>query len=213
MITSETTFLRLIFFPLLGMIDFFLLIGGYSVLRGLRISADWVTWISGTLLMAASVVLCISFLRANHVGGTSGFSNLLGLVSFLIAIYSASQWILRQWYVRIKKHTTSLLVKGSRNILLFLRKHHIFFGWVVTLTAIGHMVYYLPVLSGIRQYEVISGFITLGILALSMLLGMWIWLHVTVRKQRMPQRVHMIHSALAIAFFVTLLVHMMLPAL
>src|SRR5439155_21699712 len=136
--------------------------------------------------------------------------NLLGLVSFLVAVYSASQWTTRQWYVRTRKRTISLLVKGSRNILLFLRKHHTFFGWVVALTAIGHTVYYLPILSQVRQYEVITGFIALGILALSVLLGMWMWLHVTVRKQRMPQRVHAIHSILTIGFFVTLMVHMML---
>jgi len=104
-------------------------------------------------------------------------------------------------------------VKGARTILLFVRKHHTFFGWVVTLTALGHMVAYLPVLSGVQQYEVITGFIALGILALSVLLGMWIWFQVTVRKQRMPQTVHTIHAILAIAFFVVLLLHMASPAL
>src|SRR6266568_2309429 len=82
LLTLETTFLRMIIYSILGTIDFFLLIGGYSVLRGLRISADWVTWVIGTLLMAASVVLCISNLRPNHVGGASGYGNLLGRMSF-----------------------------------------------------------------------------------------------------------------------------------
>src|SRR5438132_10858071 len=45
--TLEAIFLRLIFFSILGTIDFFLLIGGYGILRGLRIP---VNWIIGTLL-------------------------------------------------------------------------------------------------------------------------------------------------------------------
>jgi hypothetical protein len=206
----ETILFRVIFFSILGTIIFFLLMGGYGVLRGLRIPVDWVTWIIGTLFMAASVLLCLSILLPNWFGEARISGNLLGLVSFLVAVNSASQWTVRRWYVSIKRRTTSLLVNGSRNILLFLRKHHVLFGWVVALTAIGHTVYYLPILAQLRQHEVITGFIALGILVLSVLLGIWIWLNVTVRKQRMPQRVHTIHSALAIAFFATLMVHMML---
>jgi len=206
----ELVLFRLVLFSLVGVIAFFLLIGGYGILRALRIPTSWVAWIVGTLLIAASILLCLSILLPGQFGEARIPGNLLGLMSFLVAVNSASQWTTRQWYVHIGKRTTSLLVKGSRNILLFLRKHHVFFGWVVALTAIGHTVYYLPILLRVQQYEVITGFIALGILALSALLGMWIWLQVTVRKQRMPQGVHTVHSALAIAFFVTLMVHMIL---
>jgi hypothetical protein len=208
------TLLRAIFFNiLLGTIGFSLLIGGYSVLRRLRISVDRVTRIVGTVLMAASVVLCLSILRPDFDGRTSGYGNLLGRLSFIVAIYSASQWTTRQWYMRVKRRTTSWLVRGSKNVLLFLYKQHTFFGWVVTLTAIGHMVPYLPVLKEVRQYDAITGFIALGILVFMVLLGMWMWFQVTVKKQPMPQRVHTIHAVLAIAFFVTLLLHMVSPAL
>lgn len=213
MFIFEATFFRVIVFSVLGTVDYFLLIGGYSILRGLRISVNWVTWILGTLLMAASAVLCLSILFPNHFGAARKLGNLLGVIAFLVAVYSASQWTTRQWYVQLKRRTTSVLVQGSRNVLLFLRKHHIFFGWVATLTTLGHMAYYLPILAQSQQYEIISGFIALGILALIVLLGMWIWLQTTVRKQRTPRMVQTIHSVLAVAFLVVLLAHMSLVAL
>src|SRR5438105_5608513 len=150
MLNPEAIFVRLIFLSVMGTVDFVLLIGGYGVLRLLRISVNWVTWVTGTLLIAASVLFCLSVLLPNHfLGETHASGNLLGLVSFLVAVHSASQWTARQWYVRVRKSTASLLVGGSRNFLLFLRRHHVFLGWVVALTAISHTVDYLPILANI----------------------------------------------------------------
>ena len=158
--------------------------------------------------MVASVVFCLFLLIPNHFTRIHVFGNLLGVIAFLIAVYSASQWTMRHWYVRVKKHTVALLAKGSRDILLFLRKHHMFFGWVVTLTTLAHMVYYLPVMFQFQQYKIVTGFIALGALALLVLLGMWIWLQTAIRKKRMPKVVQTIHSALTIVFLVVLVLHM-----
>lgn len=200
--------LRMIVFPILGVIDFFFLIGAYSILRILKIEVNWVTRTIGTLIMVASVIFCLFLLIPNHFARIHIFGNLLGVIAFLIAVYSASQWTMRHWYVRIKKHTTALLAKGSRDILLFLRKHHIFFGWIVTLATLAHMVYYLPAIFQFQQYKIVTGFIALGALTLLVLLGMWIWLQTAIRKQRMPKVVQTIHSALTIIFLVVLVLHM-----
>src|SRR5437763_16931838 len=98
----ETIVLRLIFFSVLGTIDFFVLIGGYGILRGLRMPVNWVIWTIGSLLIAASVLLCLSIVSPNPLGDAPGSGNLLGLVSFLVAVYSASQWTIREWYVGMK---------------------------------------------------------------------------------------------------------------
>jgi hypothetical protein len=198
------TVLSLVLFFMLALIGFFFLIGSYALLRLLRVPVNWITWVIGTLIMAASVVFTISVLTPGHLSISSHDSGLLGGLSFLVAVYSAGQWAMRRWYVSIKKHTASFLVKGSRDILLFLRKHHPFFGWIVALAAIGHMVYYLPILSAFTEYVIITGFVALGTLIVLVLLGGWIWVQAAVRKQRIPKVVYRVHSALAIVFFVTL---------
>src|SRR5438128_180862 len=99
----EMILFRLILFSVLGAVAFFLLVGGYGILRVLRIPASWVAWLVGTLLIAASVLLCLSVLLPNQFGEARISGNLLGLVSFLVAVNSASQWTTRQWYIYIRK--------------------------------------------------------------------------------------------------------------
>jgi hypothetical protein len=98
-------------------------------------------------------------------------------------------------------------VQQSRNFFLFVRKHHTFFGWIVAAAAVAHMAVYLPVLSETRGYEIVTGFIAIGILALSVLLGIWIWFVTRVRKQRTPTLIHTTHSVLTIAFLLVLAAH------
>src|SRR5437773_470803 len=117
MSTLEKILLRLTLFTTLGTVAFFLLVIGYGILRGLRIPVDWVTWTIGIVIMAANVLLCLSVILPGKLGEMRGSGNLLGLVCFLVAVYSASQWTTRQWYVRIKTSTISLLVKGIEEYL------------------------------------------------------------------------------------------------
>src|SRR5437763_3407556 len=150
-------------------------LGGYSLLRILRISVNWVVWIFGYLIIVASAALCYSVSSPIYSSLEARAGNILGTLSFLIAMYAVSQWISRQWYVFIKKRALSFAAQQSRNFLLFVRKHHPFFGWIVAATAVAHMTVYLPRLSEVRDYEVTTGFIAIGLLALSIPFGVWIW--------------------------------------
>lgn len=190
-------------------IDFCVLLGGYGVLRALRISVNWVTWMIGSGIIVLSLGVCLGIAlpdlasRWLNAGG-----KVVGALSFLIAVYAASQWTTRQWYVRIKQQAGKWLIQHSRDLLMFLRKHHQFFGWIVAAGAVGHMVFFFPILSRISIYEEITGFIAIGILALMVLLGLWLWIETTLRRRRMPKAIHTLHSVLTIAFFVALFLHL-----
>ncbi len=106
-----------------------------------------------------------------------------------------------------QEQTGSQQPRNKKNVLLFLRKHHQFFGWIVVAGAVGHMVFFFPILSTISVYEEVTGFIAIGILALSVILGMWLWIESSWRKRRMPKAVHTLHAALTIAFFLVLFLH------
>lgn len=189
-------------------IDFIFLLGGYSILRVLHISVNWVTWIIGSFIIELSLAVCVAILIPGLVPmGVGRAGNLVGALSFFIAVYAASQWIIRQWYLNIKRRTGKWLVQASKNLLMFLRKHHQFFGWIVVADAIGHMVYFLPILPSMSGYEEITGFIAIGILALSVILGVWLWIESSWLKRRIPKAVQTLHSTLTIAFFVVLFLH------
>lgn len=208
MLVPSLTILLLhpIFCCILIVIDSVFFLGVYSTLRVLRIPVNWVVWIIGYLIIIASVILCYSISTPTYARYV-GFGNILGIVSFLITVYSASQWASRHWYVYIKKRISSSFVQQSRNFFLFVRKHHTFFGWIVAIAAVAHMAVYLPTLSETRSYEILSGFIAIGILTLSVLLGIWIWLFTNIRKQSPPKLVHKVHSILAVAFLFSLAAH------
>jgi hypothetical protein len=133
--------------------------------------------------------------------------NLAGAFSFFIAVYAASQWIIRQWYLNIKRLAGKWLVQTSKNLLMFLRKHHQFFGWIVLAGAVGHMVFFFPIFSSMSGYEEMTSFIAIGILTLSVILGMWLWINSSWRKRHTPKIVHTLHSVLTIAFCVILFLH------
>ena len=182
-------------------------LGGYSLLRVLRISVNWVVWIFGYLIIVASAVVCYSVVSPVYSLSDGSGGKILGILSFLIALYALSQWASRHWYVFIKKRALSFIAQQSRNFLLFARKHHTFFGWIVAAAAVAHMAVYLPRLSEVRDYEVVTGFIAIGLLALSIPFGVWIWFVTSVRKQRMPKVIHSVHTVLTFAFLVALVAH------
>jgi hypothetical protein len=205
----EGMLVRSVFLLILCGIDFGFLLGGYGILRVLHISVNWVTWIIGSFIIALSVEVSLAIIMPGTAPSwlDRGGGNLVGVFSFLIAVFAASQWMTRQWYVQIKRQAGKWLVQASKNVLMFLRKHHQFFGWIVVAGAVGHMFFFFPFLSRINVYEEVTGFIAIGILALSVILGIWLWIESSWRKRRMPKNMHTIHSALTIAFFIALFLH------
>lgn len=205
MISIHDLLTRSILVLTLSIIDFFCLLGSYGLLRLLHISANWITWIIGTGLIVVSTFYCLSLLAPIGVPSDVGTSNLLGFVAFLIAIDLWSQWVTRHGYLLLKKFKVSWLTAGIRNAFLFLRKHHQFLGWLVVITAVAHIAYFLPILFDVSRYEVITGFIALIFLVVGTALGWWIEL--AVRKKQGSQRLRLLHFLVAIAFVLAFIVH------
>jgi hypothetical protein len=204
----ETILSRSVLLLILCGFDLCFLLISYGVLRALRISVNWTTWIIGSLIITASAAVCVTIALPNLLPDQfKGGANLLGVIAFFVAVYAASQWIARQWFLRMKKNAGQWLKQASKDVLMFLRKHHIFFGWVIGAGSIAHMVFFFPILARVSFYEEITGFIAIGVLALIALLGAWMWIESSLRKKRMPKTVQTIHSLLTIALFVVLFLH------
>jgi hypothetical protein len=204
----EPVLAKSILFLILGGFDFGFLVTSYGILRVLRISVNWITWLIGSVIMLAGLAFCLSMLQPGlFPERIRSLGNPMGAVAFLVAVYTASQWITRQWYIRIKKDAGQWLKNASKNVLMFLRKHHVFFGWIVAVGSLAHLAFFLPALKHISLYEEVTGFIAVGILALMVVLGLWLWIESTLRRRRMPRLVHTVHSILTIAFFVVLFLH------
>ncbi len=208
MILSFSTLLnRTIMGCILIAIDSACFIGGYGMLRSLHISADWVVWALGFMLIIASLAIGYAYVTATLTSRDFHLSNTFGELSFYITAFAAGQWIIRRWYLIVKKRTKSWLAQQSRLFLMFVRKHHSFFGWLVFAGAVAHMVVFLPNITEEHGYEIVTGFIAIGILALSVLLGLWVWFVRSIRKQRLPRTIQTIHSLLSIAFLIAVVIH------
>src|SRR6266700_433321 len=112
---------------ILGTINYGVFLVGYSILRWARISLNWATWIIGGLLILLSAANSFFVFMPDQFN-TFRTGGLLGFFSLFIAMYAFAQWGVRSGYVWEKKRAVSLLVQSMRNLLLFLRKHHQFFG-------------------------------------------------------------------------------------
>jgi hypothetical protein len=199
---------RIILSCILISLDSIFFIGGYGILRLVHISADWVTWIIGFVLIVASLAIGYAWITVDLTSRDRLFSNLFGVLSFGIAVYAAGQWIVRHWYLFAKKWRGSFLARQSRAFLIFIRKQHIFFGWLVAVGAVAHMIVFLPQINQERGYEIVTGFIAIGILALSVLLGLWTWYIRSVRKQKISPWIFNLHSLLSIAFLLAVAIHL-----
>lgn len=189
-------------------IDFCFLVASHGILRSLHISVNWVVWIVGGGIIAISAVASLMlFDPAFHLPIYLTNANVLGGLAFFVAVYAASQWTTRQWFLRIKSSASKSLVLATRDILKFLRKHHLFFGWIVVAGSLAHTLFFLPSLRVPGDYEAITGLIALSILGLSVILGVWLWIESSVRKRAMPKVLHSIHAALTIGFFIALFLH------
>ncbi len=195
----------LILFVVLGTIDFSFLLLSYGVLRLLRISVNWVTWLVGALIILASGYTCLLVFFPSTNIRDAGLSNVMGAFSFLIAVHSGSQWTTRRWYLVVKKGTAFWMTKATREVLLFLRKHHQFLGWLVLITAEAHTFYFLQYISRSPSFKIITGFIALALLLIIAILGLWI--DYRKRKKRVTQKARRVHALLTIALFAAFVVH------
>jgi hypothetical protein len=199
---------RSVFLLILCGFDFCILLGSYGLLRRLRLPVHQFTRLLGSVIIVLSLGICLGMVLPMQTTRWPGVgSKVVGALSFLVAVYAASQWVMRRGYLWIKQQADTWLIRWARDFLVFLRTHHLFFGWVVAAGAVGHLVFFLPALRRISVYEAITGFAAVGILALMVLLGLWLWFITAVRKQRVPRVVRAVHSTLAIAFFLALFLH------
>jgi hypothetical protein len=205
LISVNGLFIRFVVLVVLSVIDYVCLLGSYSLLRLFRISVRWVTWLIGISLIIVSIFFGLSLVAPVGVAPDIGTSNLLGFIAFLIAIDSWAQWITRRGYLALKNLKLQWAAKRVRGAFLFLREHHQFLGWLVVITALAHVVYFLPILARVSLYEVVTGFVALALLALGTGLGWWIEL--AVRKKRASQKLRLFHLLVAIAFMLAFIVH------
>ena len=205
---AETIFTHSVLILVLSGLSFSFLLTGYGALRALHISVNWIAWIVGSLILATSAAMCL-IIALIHVfpAQMKSSGNTIGGLAFVVAICSVSQWTMRQWYLRIKKDASRRVKQFSKDVLMFLRKHHVFFGLIVGLGSIAHMVFFFPILERYSLYEEVTGFIAIGILALIALLGAWLWV-ISLRKRPVPKPVQTIHTVLSIAFFLALFLHL-----
>ena len=221
----------------LGIVGLVILIVGYQLLYAIKISPNWVTWIIGTFIIAGCITLCVWLLlpHSGTTGLSSGdvgagkraaasgadrfgfllvkasnpriYVNVLGAASVGLGIFAAAQWLARQGFIAIKKRAKTVFIQPTRNFLLFIRKHHQFLGWLAVIAAATHMFGYLPNLFQNQFYEIVTGFIAIGILAVMALQGTWIWIDNSLRKHNTPKTIKTIHATLTLAFFVLLILH------
>src|SRR5258708_8947538 len=115
----EGMLVRSVLLLILCGIDFGFLLGGYGILRVLRISVNWVTWIIASFIIALSVEVSLAIIMPGTAPSwlDRGGGNLVGVFSFLIAVFAASQSMTRQWSVHIKRQTRTCLVRASMDLL------------------------------------------------------------------------------------------------
>jgi hypothetical protein len=85
----EQLFFLLFVLTIVAVIDFFFLIGSYGILRLLRISVNWVTWIIGTLIIMASAY-CYGLwidhaVRKKRVAKNARIIHAIAAIAFFVA--------------------------------------------------------------------------------------------------------------------------------
>lgn len=136
--------------------------------------------------------------------GMGFFSNVLGASALCSAGAAVAIWIVRKVYIEVKRRKFPDF-DVTRQTLLFLRKHHILFGWATILAASAHGVYYL-LLYPYRQLQVFTG--SIAWLCLVFLAGVGVWLNEKLTTKKMnSKRTRMHHFTWAVIFLFFLAVH------
>lgn len=179
------------------------LLGFYGMLNAIHAPGRYIAWIVVLLLITTNLLACLF----GFIWNDSPFSNngLLGVIAFLVAVYAVSQWLVRRWYLWIKRYGRSLLVKATQNILLFLRKYHQLFGWLVLAAATGHALSYGPAFTRMKASDAVTGVLSWIILAVLVFWGYWLERRTKKKLAAKPQR--LIHTGIALIFFLFLIFH------
>jgi hypothetical protein len=177
-------------------------LGFYGLLRLLRLPVNWLTIIIGSFFILASFYLGMDSMIQGHPD--PGLSNSLGFLSYCIAIYAAGQWFARRWYLAAKRRLGRFLVREVRNLYLYTRAHHQFFGWLVAITASAHAIYFLVFSRESPPRWTITGIAAWAALALLVLIGLYID---RVRRTRSIRRIEPLHIGASLLFVALFVVH------
>lgn len=195
----------------------FLLVGGFHAFRLLRVPVDWATWTIGSFFILAStlttIFLFVPQLAPSPYGRLKYFASLveednntLGNLAVVLTFCAFSQWATSQSYRVLKTRTLDFLIRQVRQFLLFVRKHHQFFGWLVLTTATAHAISYAPNLNSINPIHLITGLVVWLILLFLCGLGQWMQWRRQIKKVSIKGP-HLLHIVTALLFVATLLVH------
>ncbi len=200
---------------LTALLNFAILLSSYGVMRLFHVSVQQIVLFIGVLLLCTCGFFSVLMLTSTQVSGSFGTfalaSDTLGVISFFVAIYAVGQWAVRGWYVTVKKSSRSGLVRGLRALLLFLRAHHRFFGWLVLATATTHALYFLPVMIGLplsetlQKLSIVTGIVAWGLLVF--LVGLGLWIENALERKRLARGVRVMHIAVALVFLGGFVVH------
>lgn len=202
-------FIQIVFsFLIIAIIALMLLLLLYGVIRLLRLAERWVMRVIHTLLIVESIlsiVLLLQAQQAERIQTLAQESELLGFASCMLVVYSFSMWGSHTLYLLTKKRVSRVNTM-FRNMLLFFRRHHSAFGWLVLITAIGHAVILLPAYTHYSLRAFLSGTLALVLLCTLVLLG--ISIERAIKQKRLSAKARMLHIATAATFFVILLLHL-----
>ena len=179
---------------------------GYSLIRLLHLPLDWVMWLIGGYIILTSCFLIVSVL-AHRLSFDSDDATGVGTLGFLVSFHAANLWTVRHLYDGTKKGPPAFIPTHVREMLLFLRKHHVLLGSLTLLTALAHMSFYVPSLPDRGLYKVVTGFAALGMLVLVVALGLWIVIEKTLYRKQVPLVIQNAHTFLGIVFLVSLALH------
>ena len=100
----EPILAKSVLFLILSGFDICFLLSSYGILRALRISVNWITWIAGSMIITIGLGVCLAIARPGLLPSPfRALGNPMGAIAFFVAVYAACQWITRQWFLRIKK--------------------------------------------------------------------------------------------------------------
>ncbi len=179
---------------------------GYSLLRLFHLPLDWILWMIAGYILLTSCLLAIPVLIHQSSLG-SDYANGVGTLGFLVSVHAANQWPVRHLYVSMKKGPPAPITAPLRALLLFLRKHHQLLGSLTLLTALSHMIFYVPSLPDLELYKVATGFAALGVLLLLVLLGLWMVVKNRLYRKPIPRVIKNVHTFLGIVFLLSLALH------
>lgn len=192
-----------------------LMAGGFWVTRLLRIPVAWVTWaVAGIFILISGLTALFLFWpepsTLDNLGRLSALvdrnNNALGNFAVALSFCAFGQWTtLRGYQLIIKQRVWTYLVSQVRHFLMFVRKYHQLFGWLVIATATGHALSYIYRLDKIEAKTLISGLICW--LFLAGLAGLGLWMDNLTGKKLPTKNLRLIHFGTALLFFAVLLIH------